>query len=163
MRKFLNLLSCLLSVTLAVCFFAGSVLCAMKFGGVERIISDTADGLWGLELVKQAGLSVVLAVLGIALSVCVGAFRVTATIYYFKACVDPKSFYGGSKAWLWGFSFCAFLMTVVFAFAATGGTVVKAGDGFAAVKTFALNAGLIMYAAVCVLPLVAACFKKGDE
>ncbi|HBF86228.1 MAG TPA: hypothetical protein DDW54_00955, partial [Clostridiales bacterium] len=122
MRKILSLISCMLSVTIAVAFFAGAALFAMKFGGLKRIITDTADGLWGFDLIARAGLSVVLSVFGIAFSVCVGAFRITAAIYYYKA-FRCGAVYKENKAWLLCYSFCAFVMVLLFAFAATGGTV----------------------------------------
>ena len=104
MKKVLSLITGILSLADALALLGVTLVCIFKINGVARIISDTTDDLWGLEMITYAGMGYILAVLGIIISAGLTGYRAMLVYYYIKIFKSDEDFYNERKSGIIGFS-----------------------------------------------------------
>ncbi|MBO4262393.1 MAG: hypothetical protein J5903_01255, partial [Clostridia bacterium] len=117
-KKIISLIVGILSVFAALVLATVTLYCIVKISDTARVIKDTTDDLWGIELIAYAGLTYVLAVLGIIISGALACYRATLAYYYIKLFSSSDGFYSERTKGLIGFSFLSGIMCGAYTVAA---------------------------------------------
>lgn len=115
-RKIISLACSILSLAVAVGYFVYTAMCVFNIDTVKKVMSDTADGLWGFQLIKYAGLNLIFSVLGIMLFGIFGLYRLLMTYYYFKIFRGKAEFYKSQRKETILFSVLSLVMVAVYGF-----------------------------------------------
>ncbi len=148
-KRYLSLACAVLSGALACAYVVYAVLCACNIGVVSEVMTNTADGLWGIQLVKYVGLSLIFSILGIVAFGVLGIYRALMVYYHAKIFGGDRKFFKEQRKGTIGFSFLALVMTFVFGFVYYNGnfTLPFVGDVGALVAA-------ITYLVLALLPVI---------
>ena len=105
-KKVLSLISGIISAIVALGLLALTLYCFISMGEVAKIIGDTTDDLWGIQLIAYAGITYVIATLGAIIAGALGCYRGMLAYYYIKIFFSDEAFYAERKGVV-GFSVLA--------------------------------------------------------
>ena len=148
-RKIISLICSTLSLAVAVGYFVYTAMCGFNIDTVTKVMGDTADGLWGFQLIKYASLNLIFSVLGIMLFAIFGLYRVLMAYYYFKIFKGKQDFYKSQRKETVLFSVLSLLMVVVYGILYSNEKITMPF-----VKNEGVLAMLIVYIVLALLPIV---------
>ncbi|MBO4323366.1 MAG: hypothetical protein J5836_01770 [Clostridia bacterium] len=139
----------ILSALTALGFFAVMAYSIISIPEVAKVISDTTDDLAGIKLIAYAGLSYLVAILGIIICGALAGYRGMLGYYYVKTSISDERFYAERKKGYIGFSVLSALMlaALIVAYFAFDGSAYKT------VLT-ALVALIVDYSLLIAVPLI---------
>ncbi|MBR1867878.1 MAG: hypothetical protein IJ800_04795, partial [Clostridia bacterium] len=103
-RKVISLITGILSFVDALALLGVTLVCIFKINSVARVITDTTDDLWGIEMITYAGMGYILAILGIIISAGLAGYRGMLVYYYIKIFSSDEDFYAERRSGIIGFS-----------------------------------------------------------
>lgn len=148
-RKIISLVCSILSLAVAVGYFVYTAMCGFNIDTVTKVMGDTADGLWGFQLIKYASLNLIFSVLGIMLFAIFGLYRVLMAYYYFKIFKGKEDFYKSQRKETVLFSVLSLVMVVVYGILYSNEKITMPF-----VKNEGVLAMLIVYIVLALLPIV---------
>lgn len=148
-RKIISLVCSILSLAVAVGYFVYTAMCGFNIDTVTKVMGDTADGLWGFQLIKYASLNLIFSVLGIMLFAIFGLYRVLMAYYYFKIFKGKEDFYKSQRKETILFSVLSLVMVVVYGILYSNEKITMPF-----VKNEGVLAMLIVYIVLALLPIV---------
>lgn len=148
-RKIISLVCSILSLAVAVGYFVYTAMCGFNIDTVTKVMGDTADGLWGFQLIKYASLNLIFSVLGIMLFAIFGLYRVLMAYYYFKIFKGKEDFYKSQRKETVLFSVLSLVMVVVYGISYSNEKITMPF-----VKNEGVLAMLIVYIVLALLPIV---------
>ncbi len=148
-RKIISLICSILSLAVAVGYFVYTAMCGFNIDTVTKVMGDTADGLWGFQLIKYASLNLIFSVLGIMLFAIFGLYRVLMAYYYFKVYKGKEDFYKSQRKETVLFSVLSLAMVVVYGILYSNEKITMPF-----VKNDGVLAMLIVYIFLALLPIV---------
>lgn len=148
-RKIISLTCSILSLAVAVGYFAYTAMCGFNIDTVTKSMGDTADGLWGFKLIKYASLNLIFSVLGIMLFAIFGLYRLLMAYYYFKIYRGKEDFYKSQRKETILFSVLSLVMVVVYGILYSNEKITMPF-----VKNEGVLAMLIVYIILALLPIV---------
>ena len=148
-RKIISLICSILSLAVAVGYFVYTAMCGFNIDTVTKVMGDTADGLWGFQLIKYASLNLIFSVLGIILFAIFGLYRILMAYYYFKIFKGKEDFYKSQRKETVLFSVLSLVMVVVYGILYSNEKITMPF-----VKNEGVLAMLIVYMVLALLPLV---------
>lgn len=148
-RKIISLVCSILSLAVAVGYFVYTAMCGFNIDTVTKVMGDTADGLWGFQLIKYASLNLIFSVLGIMLFAIFGLYRVLMAYYYFKIFKGKEDFYKSQRKETVLFSVLSLVMVVFYGILYSNEKITMPF-----VKNEGVLAMLIVYIVLALLPIV---------
>ncbi len=113
-KKFLSLVTGIISGAVALGLFAVAVFCITHISRVSEVIRDTTDDLGGINLIAYAGIGYFVAILGIIIAGALGCYRVMLAYYYCKIFASDEKFYDERRKGIIGFTVLALIMFIGF-------------------------------------------------
>lgn len=119
-RRILSLITAVNSFVIAAAYFFACVIFAVKFNDVLDFNSGVFENLFGVELLKAAGINAFVAVTGILLSFALGLYRVGVGYYYIKVSRGDDTFYMQREKGVIGCSVGSFIVLIAYKFLVGG-------------------------------------------
>lgn len=147
-KRVLSLITAVNSFVIAAAYFFACVIFAVKFNDVLDFNSGAFENLFGVELLKAAGINAFVAITGILLSFALGLYRLGVGYYYIKVSSGDDAFYMQREKGIIGYSVGSIIVVVAYKF------VVSWLKGYAPfLLPFAICV-IALYSVGVVLPLI---------